>query len=35
MSTAIGAVASEFGLGAAMWLLLAAPIAVLIGVPRR
>jgi FSR family fosmidomycin resistance protein-like MFS transporter len=32
---AIGAVASRFGLGAAMWLLLAAPIAMLIGVPRR
>jgi FSR family fosmidomycin resistance protein-like MFS transporter len=30
----IGAAASRFGLGAAMWLLLAAPVALFIGVPR-
>jgi MFS transporter, FSR family, fosmidomycin resistance protein len=32
---AIGAAASAFGLGAAMWLLLAAPVALLFAVPRR
>jgi FSR family fosmidomycin resistance protein-like MFS transporter len=31
---AVGIAAAEFGLGAAMWLLLAAPIALLVGVPR-
>lgn len=30
---AVGVAAAEFGLGAAMWLLLAAPIALLVGVP--
>lgn len=32
---AIGVVASKFGLGAAMWLLIAAPVALLLFVPRR
>ena len=32
---AIGVVASAYGLSAAMWLLLAAPVALLLGVPRR
>jgi len=31
----IGLAAQAFGLGAAMWLLLAGPIALLIGLPRN
>ena len=31
---AVGIAAAEFGLGAAMWLLLAAPMALLVGTPR-
>ena len=30
----VGAFADRFGLGAAMWLLLAGPLALLIGLPR-
>jgi FSR family fosmidomycin resistance protein-like MFS transporter len=32
---AIGFAAERFGLGAAMWLLLAGPIALIIGLPRN
>jgi FSR family fosmidomycin resistance protein-like MFS transporter len=31
----IGLVAQRFGLGSAMWLLLAGPIVLLLGLPRR
>jgi len=33
--TALGFIAGRIGLGAMMWLLLLAPIALLIGIPRR
>jgi FSR family fosmidomycin resistance protein-like MFS transporter len=32
---AVGIVAQGYGLGTAMWLLAAAPIALLVGLPRR